>query len=70
MASEVPGSEKEVLRKMMQNEQAEGAIRDCIKIYQQSYMENAMKLRGAYLAYYACGFSAAESLMLTIQSIE
>ena len=62
--------EKNELRKLMDQEQSEGAIRDCILKYQQVMMEDAMKLRGIYLAYYACGFTASESLLLTIQSIK
>lgn len=59
--------EKNELRKLMDQEQSEGAIRDCILKYQQVMMKDAMKLRGIYLAYYACGFTASESLLLTIQ---
>ena len=62
--------EKNELRKLMDQEQSEGAIRDCILKYQQVMTEDAMKLRGIYLAYYACGFTASESLLLTIQSIK
>lgn len=63
-------SDREEIKKMILQEQSEGAIRDCILKYQQVMMEDAMKLRGIYLAYYACGFTASESLLLTIQSIK
>ena len=66
----VPDAEKELIRKMMEQEQSEGAIRDCILEYQQGFMKSAMMLRGAYLAYYACGFTASESLMMVLKSIE
>lgn len=62
-------SDREEIRRMMEQEQAEGALRDCIEIYRKAMMPDAMKLRGEYLAYYSCGFTASEALMLTIQSI-
>lgn len=62
-------SDREEIRRMMEQEQAEGALRDCIEIYRKASMPAAMRLRGVYLAYYSCGFTASEALMLTIQSI-
>lgn len=70
MDSGVPESEKKQLRKMIEQEQSEGAVRDCILTYQQGFMKSAMMLRGAYLAYYACGFTASESLELVMKSIK
>lgn len=55
------------IRRMIIQEQSEGAVRDCILDYQRQMMNDAMKVRGIYLAYYSCGFSAYESLMLTLQ---
>lgn len=63
-------TDREEIKHMMLQEQSEGALRDCIEMYRQAMMPEAMKLRGIYLAYYTCGFSASEALMLTIQSIK
>lgn len=63
-------TDKEEIRYMMEQEQAEGALRDCIEIYRREMMKDAMKLRGIYLAYVTCGFSGNEALMLTMQSIK
>ena len=63
------GAAEDEIRNMMIQEQAEGALRDCIEIYRKGMMKEAMKLRGIYLAYVTCGFSESQALMLTIQSI-
>lgn len=62
-------TDREEIRHMMEQEQAEGALRDCIETYRQIMMADAMKLRGIYLAYVTCGFLHEEALFLTIQSI-
>lgn len=59
-------SDYDELRYLMEQEQAEGALRDCIEIYRRGMMKEAMKLRGMYLAFLACGFSESESLMMTM----
>lgn len=66
----VSGAAEDEIRHMMIQEQAEGALRDCIEIYRKKMMKTAMELRGAYLAYVTCGFSAEQALLLTIQSIK
>ena len=66
----VPDAEKKILKQMIEQEQSEGAVRDCILEYQQGFMKSAMMLRGVYLAYYSCGFTASESLALTMKSIK
>lgn len=63
-------TDREEIKHMMVQEQSEGALRDCIEIYRRQSMKSAMELRGKYLAYYTCGFSVSEALMLTIQSIK
>ena len=63
-------TDREYIRYLMEQEQAEGAVRDCIRYYQRVMMENAMKLRGVYLAYVSCGFSESQALMLTMQHME
>ena len=63
-------TDREEIRYLMEQEQAEGALRDCIEIYRRGMMKDAMKLRGIYLAYTTCGFSAEQAILLTIQSIQ
>lgn len=63
-------TDREEIRYLMEQEQAEGALRDCISMYKQNFMKSAMMLRGAYLAYCACGFSAEQSLYLVGKSLE
>jgi hypothetical protein len=63
-------TDREEIRRMMEQEQAEGAMRDCIEFYRKQMMDMAMQLRGAYLAYVNVGFSESQALMLTIQSIK
>lgn len=60
----------EEIRQMMLQEQAEGALRDCIEIYRQEAMKDAMMLMGYYRAYLSVGFTPEQALLLTIQSIE
>lgn len=62
--------ELEEIRQMMLQEQAEGALRDCIEIYRQEAMKDAMMLMGYYRAYLSVGFTPEQALLLTIQSIE
>lgn len=57
-------TDKEEIRYLMEQEQAEGALRDCIEIFRQGMMGDAMKLRGIYLAYLSVGFDEYESFVL------
>lgn len=58
--------EKEYLRRLIENEQAEGAMRECVKRYRESYMPVAMMMRGYYEAMINVGFNEYEALMLTM----
>lgn len=62
--------DREEIRQMMMQEQAEGAMRDCIEIYRKQMMDAAMQLRGAYLAYINVGFNSYEALTLVMKSIK
>lgn len=66
----VQGDDFEEIRHMMMQEQAEGALRDCIEIYRQEAMKDAMMLMGYYRAYLSVGFQPEQALLLTIQSIK
>lgn len=61
---------REEIRRLMEQEQAEGALRDCIKTYKQNFMKSGMMLYGAYSAYCSCGFTPEQSLYLVGKSIE
>ena len=61
--------EKRQIRQLMDNEAAEWAMRECIRTYQMAMSEDAMKLRGIYLAYITCGFSDEQAMYLTTKSI-
>lgn len=63
-------TDKEEIRHMMIQEQSEGAMRDCIRTYQMAMMEDAMKLRGIYLAYLTVGFDDEQAIFLTTKSIK
>lgn len=51
---------------MMENEQAEGAMRECIAKYRKSYMPLAMQLRGYYDSMINVGFNEYQALNLTL----
>lgn len=62
-------TDREYLRYLMEQEQAEAALRDVIEAYRKSNMPNAMALRGIYLSYVCCGFNEDQALLLTMRSI-
>lgn len=66
----VPGDDFEEIRQMMLQEQAEGALRDCIEIYRQEAMKDAMMLMGYYKAYMTVGFTPEQALILTMKCIK
>lgn len=63
-------TDREEIRQMMIQEQAEGAMRDCIEIYRKQMMDAAMQIRGAYEAYLNVGFNSYEALTLVMKSIK
>lgn len=63
-------TDREEIRRLMEQEQAEGALRDCIKTYKKGFMKSAMMMYGAYQAYCTCGFTPEQSLYLVGKSIE
>lgn len=65
----VTDEEKAYLKKLMENEQAEGAMRDCIKVSRQSFMPLAMQIRGMYESMINVGFSENEAMIITLSQI-
>lgn len=63
-------TDREYIRYLMEQEQAEGAVRDCIDFYRSQMMDTAMQIRGAYLAYINVGFNSYEALTLVMKSIK
>lgn len=62
-------TDKEEIRYLMEQEQAAGALRDCIEMYRQGVMPDAMKLRGVYLAYLSVGFNEYEAFMIMMRHV-
>ena len=61
--------EKAEIRKMMENEGAEWAMRECIKEFRQTYMPLAMSTRAFYEAMRNVGFNETQALDLTINEM-
>ena len=61
--------EKSEIRRLMENEQAEGAMRDGIGEYRRSYMPFAMQIRGLYESMINVGFNENEAMILTLNQI-
>lgn len=61
--------EKENLKRLMESEQAEGAMRDCIRGYREAYMPAAMQIRGYYESLRNVGFSENAAMFLTLNMI-
>lgn len=58
--------EKKKIRELMENEEAEWAMRECITEYRKTYMPFAMQIRGYYESMINVGFSADQSTLLTM----
>lgn len=61
--------ERSEIRKLIENEQAEGAMRDCIAEYRRMHMPMSMQLRGYYESLINVGFSHADAMDLVIDMI-
>jgi hypothetical protein len=53
----------------MESEQAEAAMRECIRGYREAYMPLAMQIRGYYEAVMNTGFNSQEAMLLTVNMI-
>ena len=62
--------EKTEIRRLMENEQAEGAMRDAINEYRQAYLPLAMEVRGFYESMINVGFSHNDALIMVINMIQ
>lgn len=58
--------EKSEIRRMIENDQAEGAMRECIEEYRTNYMPLAMQMRGYYESLVNVGFNSMEALTLAM----
>lgn len=61
--------EKIEIRKMMENEGAEWAMRECIKEYRQKYMPLAMQIRAFYESMVNVGFNEIQAMTLTVNEM-
>lgn len=61
--------EKRQIRRLMENEAAEWAMRECIKEYRESVMPLAMQIRGYYEAMINVGFQHIDAMTLTMNQI-
>lgn len=58
--------EKSQIRRLMENERSEWAMRECISEYRQGYMPFAMRIRGYYESMINVGFDENQSTLLTM----
>lgn len=61
--------EKKQLKWLIENEQAEGAMRDCIVEHRVAFMPLAMQIRGLYESLINVGFNGNEAIMLVLSQI-
>lgn len=62
--------EMEELRRMVQEEQYEGALRDRVRQADRANYEVALNLRSAYNAYVRAGFDEAQAFFLCVRNME
>lgn len=60
---------KEIAHEMVQ-EQAEAAMRDCIKHWHKEHLPTSMELKGIYDSLLTVGFDENQAIMLTISQIK
>lgn len=65
----VTDEERAYIKRLMENEQAEGAMRDCIGAYRQSFMPIAMQIRGMYDALRNVGFGSNEAFVIMLSQM-
>ncbi len=53
----------------MENEQAEAAMRECIRGYREAYMPVSMQIRGYYESLINTGFGHYDAMALTINMV-
>lgn len=58
--------EKEYIKKLMENEASEWAMRECVGEYRKTFMPMAMALRGCYESMINVGFDVNQSTLLTM----
>lgn len=58
--------EKRHIKKLMENEASEWALRECIGQYREAYMPLAMRMRGYYESMLNVGFNGDQATLLTM----
>ena len=58
--------EREYIRRLMENEASEWAMRECIGEYRRAFMPMAMALRGYYESMINVGFDGNQATLLTM----
>lgn len=60
---------KEIAHQMIQD-QAEGAMRDCIKYWHAKHLPTSMELKGIYDSLITVGFDANQATLLTLAQLK
>lgn len=62
--------EYENIKRAMVQEQAEAAMRDCIKHWHRTHLPTSMELKGIYDSLLTVGFDPTQAIMLTMAQIK
>lgn len=59
--------ERSEIKRLMENEESEWAMREVIRVHRQAMMPLAMQTRGFYEAVMNVGFDSEETMILTLR---